>query len=90
MSNKSIGLVEVKGLVSAVHILDAMVKAAGVDHLCTKKSLGGGLVTVIVEGDVGAVKAAVDAGKTAGERITEIFCAEVIARPSEGIREYLK
>ncbi|MEJ6950388.1 BMC domain-containing protein [Natronospora cellulosivora (SeqCode)] len=90
MSGKAIGLIEVKGLVSAINTLDAMVKAAGVEHLSTKKSLGGGLVTVVVQGDVGAVKAAIDAGKTAAERRTEVFCAEVIARPHEGLVEYLK
>lgn len=90
MVNGAIGLVEVRGLVTGIHILDAMVKAAGVDHVCTKKNLGGGLVTVVVSGDVGAVRAAVDAGKEAGSRMGEVFCGEVIARPHQGILEYLK
>lgn len=89
MSGGAIGLIEVKGLVTGIHVLDAMIKAAGVKHLSTKKDLGGGLVTVIVEGDVGAVKAAIEAGKDAGTRMSEVFCAEVIARPHDGIREYL-
>ncbi|HLV09250.1 MAG TPA: BMC domain-containing protein [Halanaerobiales bacterium] len=86
----ALGLVEVRGLVTGIHVLDAMIKAAGVKHICTKKKMGGGLVTVVVEGDVGAVKAAVEAGGEAGSRISEVFCAEVIARPHEGIIEYLK
>jgi len=90
MSNKAIGLVEVRGLVSAITILDAMVKAAGVEHLSTKKKLGGGLVTVIVEGDVGSVKAAIETAKSTAGSMIEVFCAEVIARPHEGIIQYLK
>ncbi|MTI59025.1 MAG: BMC domain-containing protein [Firmicutes bacterium] len=90
MSNQAIGLIEVRGLVSGIHVLDAMVKAAGVKHLSTKKDLGGGLVTVIVEGDVGAVKAAVEAGRDSASQRTEVFCAEVIPRPHQGIREYLE
>lgn len=90
MNNGAIGLIEIKGLVAAVHVLDVMIKAAGVKHLCSKKDLGGGLVTVIVEGDVGAVKAAVEAGKSAGEKAGEVFCAEIIARPHKDIRKYLQ
>jgi ethanolamine utilization protein EutM len=73
-------MIETKGYVGAVEASDAMVKAAGVT-LAKQVQIGGGLVTVLVKGDVGSVKAAVDAGADAAKRVGELICAHVIARP---------
>jgi ethanolamine utilization protein EutM len=78
--NESIGLVETKGYVGAVEASDAMVKAAAVT-LVRQTQIGGGLVTVIVRGDVGSVKAAVEAGAQAAKRVGELMCSHVIPRP---------
>jgi ethanolamine utilization protein EutM len=78
--NESLGMIETKGYVGAVEASDAMVKAAGVT-LAKQVQIGGGLVTVLVKGDVGSVKAAVDAGADAAKRVGELVCAHVIARP---------
>jgi ethanolamine utilization protein EutM len=77
---KAKGFIETKGLVAAYEAADAMVKAANVE-LVSKQQVGGGLVTVIIEGDVGAVKAAVDAGVNAAKKVGEVISAHVIARP---------
>ena len=78
--NIALGMIETKGLVSAIEAADAMVKAANVT-LTGKVLVGGGLVTVMVRGDVGAVKAATDAGAAAAERIGELVSVHVIPRP---------
>jgi len=78
--NDSLGLIETKGYVGSVEASDAMVKAAGVT-LARQIQIGGGLVTVVVKGDVGSVKAAVEAGAEAAKRVGELVCAHVIARP---------
>ncbi|ALQ16261.1 BMC domain-containing protein [Listeria monocytogenes] len=75
----ALGMIETKGLVGAVEAADAMVKAANVT-LMGKEQVGGGLVTVMVRGDVGAVKAATDAG-AAAERVGELLSVHVIPRP---------
>jgi len=80
--NKALGLIETRGLVGSIEAADAMVKAANVT-LLSKAYVGGGLVTVIVEGDVGAVKAAVDAGSAAAKRVGELISVHVIPRPHE-------
>lgn len=85
---KSKGFIETKGLVAAIEAADAMVKAANVS-LTGKKIIGGGLVTVMIEGDVGAVKAAVDAGAAAAQKVGELVSVHVIARPDEEIEEFL-
>ena len=85
----SFGFIETKGLVAAIEAADAMIKAANVE-IVGKKIIGGGLVTVIVEGDVGAVKAAVDAGAAAAQKVGEVVSVHVIARPDQGIDEFLK
>ncbi len=77
---KAIGLIETRGLVGSVEAADAMVKAANVT-LMGQERIGGGLVTVIVKGDVGAVKAAVDAGAAAAKRVGELLSVHVIPRP---------
>ncbi len=81
MSNtNALGMIETKGLVGAIEAADAMVKAANVS-LIGKEQVGGGLVTVMVRGDVGAVKAATDAGAAAAERVGELISVHVIPRP---------
>ncbi len=80
--NKALGLIETRGLVGSIEAADAMVKAANV-KLISKAYVGGGLVTVIVEGDVGAVKAAVDSGSAAAKRVGELISVHVIPRPHE-------
>ncbi len=76
----ALGMIETRGLVSAIEAADAMVKAANVD-LVGKAQVGAGLITVIVRGDVGAVKAATDAGAMAAERVGEVVSVHVIPRP---------
>ena len=76
----ALGMIETKGLVAAIEAADAMVKVANVT-LIGKEHIGGGLVTVMVRGDVGAVKAATDAGAAAAERVGELVSVHVIARP---------
>jgi len=76
----SIGMVETKGYVGSVEASDAMVKAANVT-LVRQIQIGGGLVTVVVKGDIGSVKAAVEAGSEAAKRVGELICSHVIARP---------
>lgn len=80
MATEALGMIETKGLVGSIEAADAMVKAANV-HLIGKVHVGGGLVTVMVRGDVGAVKAAVDAGSAAAQRIGELVSVHVIPRP---------
>jgi ethanolamine utilization protein EutM len=78
--SESLGMIETKGYVGSVEASDAMVKAAGVT-IARQIQIGGGLVTVLVRGDVGSVKAAIDAGAEAAKRCGELVCAHVIARP---------
>lgn len=80
MSNEALGLIETRGLVSAIEAADAMVKAANVT-LVSYKKVGAGLVTVMIKGDVGAVKAATDAGAASASRIGELVSVHVIPRP---------
>lgn len=82
--NNSLGFLETKGLVAAIEGADAMVKAANV-QLVRQEKVGAGLVTVVVQGDVGAVKAAVDAGAAAAKRVGELVSVHVIPRPHEDI-----
>ena len=80
MNTNSLGMIETKGLIGAIEAADAMVKSANV-QLVGKEQVGGGLVTVMVRGDVGAVKAATDAGAAAAEKVGELISVHVIARP---------
>ena len=77
---QALGMVETKGLIAAIEAADAMVKAANVT-LVGKEKIGSGLVTVMVRGDVGAVKAATDAGAAAAGRVGELVSVHVIPRP---------
>jgi len=86
---KAIGMIEVKGFLSAVEALDSALKAANVTlHSVTK--VKGGLVAVIIMGDVGAVKAAMDASSAAANRVGKIVSVHVIPRPSEGVMDMLE
>lgn len=85
---KAIGLIETKGYVGSVEAADAMVKAANVNLLGMEK-IGGGYVTVVVTGDVGAVKAAVDAGAAAAKRVGELVSVHVIPRPHDEVVKIL-
>ena len=84
----ALGMVETKGLVGSVEAGDAMVKAANVT-LVGKVHVGGGLVTVMVRGDVGAVKAATEAGAAAAKRVGELVSVHVIPRPHEELEAIL-
>ena len=86
-TTEALGMIETKGMVGAVEAADAMVKAANV-RLVGKERVGGGLVTVFVRGDVGAVKAATDAGAAAAERVGELRSVHVIPRPAADV-DYL-
>ena len=83
-------MVETRGYVGSVEASDAMVKAANVEIVRTV-SIGGGFITVLAQGDVGSVKAAVDAGSAAAEKVGELIGSHVIARPHEDLlKNYLK
>ncbi|MEG0236591.1 BMC domain-containing protein [Cetobacterium sp.] len=84
----ALGMVETRGLVAAIEAADAMVKAANVT-LIGKEIVGGGLVSVLVRGDVGAVKAATDAGAAAADRIGELISVHVIPRPHSEVEAIL-
>lgn len=84
----ALGLVETRGLVSAIEAADAMVKAANV-RLLGKEQIGAGYVTVMVRGDVGAVKAATDAGAAAAGRVGEVVSVHVIPRPHGDVEHIL-
>ena len=86
-SMQALGMIETKGLVASIEAVDAMVKAANVT-LIGKEHVGGGLVSVMVRGDVGAVKAATDAGAAAAERVGELRSVHVIPRPAADV-DYL-
>lgn len=84
MSLDALGMIETRGLVGAIEAADAMVKAAKV-VLVGKEKIGGGYVTVMVRGDVGAVKAATDAGAAAAEKVGELVSVHVIPRPHSDV-----
>ena len=88
MSGEALGMVETKGLVGAIEAADAMVKAANVSLVGYEK-IGSGLVTVMVRGDVGAVKAATDTGAAAAQRVGELISVHVIPRPHEDVEKIL-
>ena len=85
---EALGMVETRGLVAAIEAADAMVKAANVELIGTEK-IGSGLVSVMVRGDVGAVKAATEAGAAAASRLGEIVATHVIPRPHADVEKLL-
>lgn len=88
MAKEALGMVETRGLVGAIEAADAMVKAANVT-LLGKEKIGHGLITVMVRGDVGAVKASVDAGASAAKRVGELVSVHVIPRPHGDVENIL-
>jgi microcompartment protein CcmL/EutN len=88
MAGEALGLVETRGLVGAIEAADAMVKAANVT-LIGKEEIGGGFVTVMVRGDVGAVQAATDAGAEAAKAVGELVAIHVIPRPHSELENML-
>ena len=88
MAMEALGMVETRGLVAAIEAADAMVKAANVELIGTEK-IGSGLVSVMVRGDVGAVKAATEAGAAAASRLGEIVATHVIPRPHSDVEKIL-
>jgi ethanolamine utilization protein EutM len=88
MNREALGMIETKGLVAAIEAADAMVKAANV-QLVGKEIVGGGIVTVLVRGDVGAVKAATEAGSEAAQRVGELLAVHVIPRPNGEVESIL-
>lgn len=86
---QALGMIETKGLIGAIEAADAMTKAANVT-LIGKEKVGSGLITVMITGDVGAVKAAVDAGAAAAQQIGHLVGVHVIARPHDEIENILK
>jgi len=88
MAQEALGMVETRGLVAAIEAADAMVKAANVVLIGTEK-IGSGLVSVMVRGDVGAVKAAVEAGGASASRLGEVVATHVIPRPHADVEKIL-
>jgi len=88
--SSAIGLIETKGLVGLIEATDAMAKAANVD-IVKRIGIGGGLETTVVRGDVGSVRAAVEAGAQAASQVGELVSSHVIPRPADGLVDaYLK
>ena len=88
MAQDALGMVETRGLTAAIDAADAMTKAAEVTLVGTEK-IGSGLVTVMVRGDVGAVKAAVEAGESAASKLGELVASHVIPRPHSDVENIL-
>ncbi|MGI6020758.1 MAG: BMC domain-containing protein [Lachnospiraceae bacterium] len=88
MAYEALGMIETHGLIGSIEAADAMVKAANV-HLIGKEQIGSGLVTVMVRGDVGAVKASVEAGASAAKRVGELVSVHVIPRPHTDVEGIL-
>ena len=88
MASEALGMVETRGLIGSIEAADAMVKAANV-ALVSKEYIGAGYVTVLVRGDVGAVKAATDAGAAAARRVGELISVHVIPRPHAEVERIL-
>ncbi len=88
MSQEALGMIETKGLVGAIEAADAMVKSANVELVGYEK-IGSGLVTVMVRGDVGAVKAATDAGSAAAQKVGLVISTHVIARPHTDVEKLI-
>ena len=88
MAQEALGMIETRGLTAAIEAADAMVKAAEVALVGTEK-IGSGLVSVMVRGDVGAVKSAVEAGAASAERLGEVIATHVIPRPHSDVEKLL-
>jgi len=89
MASQAIGMIETRGYVPALASADAMVKAANVE-IISRNEVGGGLVSVVIKGDVGAVKAATEAGAEAANQIGEVVAVHVIPRPHQDLGKYFE
>ena len=89
MASDALGMVETRGLVGAIEAADAMVKGASVE-LVSKEYIGAGYVTIVVRGDVAAVKASTDAGAAAARRVGELISVHVIPRPHDDVERLLR
>lgn len=89
MANLAIGMIETKGYVPALSAADAMVKAANVE-IIARNQVGGGLVSIVVRGDVGAVKAATEAGAEAARQVGEVTAVHVIPRPHVDLGQHFE
>ena len=87
MTNQAIGMIETRGYVPALTCADAMVKAANVS-IVSRNEVGGGLVSVVIKGDVGAVKAATEAGSDAANQVGEVVAVHVIPRPHGDLNDH--
>ncbi|MEM6311570.1 MAG: BMC domain-containing protein [Pseudomonadota bacterium] len=85
----ALGMIETRGLVASIEAADAMVKAASVTIVCQYKA-GGGLISTLVRGEVGAVKAATDAGATAANKVGDVVSVHVIARPHDELETIIE
>jgi len=88
MATEALGMIETKGLIASIEAADAMVKAANV-QVVGKVHVGGGIVTILVRGDVGAVKAATESGALAAQRVGELLSVHVIPRPHDELENIL-
>ena len=88
MAKQALGMIETKGLIGAIEAADAMVKAADVS-LIGKQQIGSGLITVMVRGDTGAVKAAIEAGASAAKHVGELYGVHVIPSPHDDVEGIL-
>ena len=88
MAQEALGMIETRGLVAAIEAADAMLKSANVELIGTEK-IGSGLVSVMVRGDVGAVKSAVESGSAAASRLGEVIATHVIPRPHTDVEKIL-
>ena len=88
MAQEALGMIETRGLIAAVEAADSMLKAANVELVGTEK-IGSGLVSVMVRGDVGAVKAAVEAGSDSASKLGEVLATHVIPRPHTDVEKIL-
>ncbi|MDD9858078.1 MAG: BMC domain-containing protein [Gammaproteobacteria bacterium] len=89
MANQAIGMIETRGYIPSLAAADAMVKAANIE-IVSKNEVGGGLVSVVVKGDVGAVKAATEAGVESARQVGEVIAVHVIPRPHADINKHFK
>jgi ethanolamine utilization protein EutM len=87
--SKALGMIETRGLIASIEAADAMIKSANVS-LVSQENIDAGLITIFVEGDVGAVQAAVEAGKEAAKRVGGLIASHVIPRPDDEVAQILK
>ncbi|HWI48928.1 MAG TPA: BMC domain-containing protein [Rummeliibacillus sp.] len=87
--SEAIGMIETRGLIGSIEAADAMVKASNVS-IVSQEKVDGGIITIVVQGDVGAVQAAIEAGREAAKRVGELLSSHVIPRPDQSVYNMLK